>query len=76
VRWGRTILRQVNPPRGLYRVADTIDGAEVTGGWIVLPSGRQVGLLTVDGRSRPAPGLDPVTGRVTIGGHTLTAQPA
>jgi hypothetical protein len=74
-RFGFT-LRQVSPPRGLYRVADTIDGAEVTGGWIVLPSGRQIGVLTVDGRSRPAPRLDPTTGRVTIDGRTLTAQPA
>jgi len=74
-RFGFT-LRQVSPPRGLYRVADTIDGAEVTGGWIVLPGGRQVGVLTVDGRSRPAPRLDPATGRVTIAGRTLTAQPA
>ena len=74
-RFGFT-LRQVNPPRGLYRVADTIDGAEVAGGWIVLPGGRQIGVLTVDGRSRPAPRLDPATGRVTIDGRTLTAQPA
>jgi hypothetical protein len=74
-RFGFT-LRQVSPPRGLYRVADTIDGAEVTGGWIVLPGGRQIGVLTVDGRSRPAPRLDPATGRVTIAGRTLTAQPA
>jgi hypothetical protein len=73
-RFGFT-LRQVSPPRGLYRVADTIDGAEVTGGWIVLPNGRQIGVLTVDGRSRPAPQLDPATGRVTIDGQTLTAQP-
>jgi hypothetical protein len=74
-RFGFT-LRQVSPPQGLYRVADTIDGAEVTGGWIVLPSGRQIGVVTVDGRSRPAPRLDPATGRVTIDGRTLTAQPA
>ncbi|HYJ69270.1 MAG TPA: hypothetical protein VEX15_16590 [Nocardioidaceae bacterium] len=69
-------LRQVSPPKGLYRVADTIDGAEVTGGWIVLPSGRQIGVLTVDGQSQPAPQLDPATGRVTIDGQTLTAEPA
>jgi hypothetical protein len=72
-RFGFT-LRQVSPPRGLYRFADTVDGAEVVGGWIVLPSGRQVGLVTVDGRSQPAPRLDPATGEVRVDGQTLTAQ--
>lgn len=67
-------LRQVDPPQGLYRVADTISGAEVNGGWIVLPSGRQVGLLTVDGRSRPAPQLDPATGEVRVDGEVLTVD--
>jgi hypothetical protein len=67
-------LGQVSAPRGLYRFADTVDGAEVVGGWIVLPSGRQVGLVTVDGQSQPAPRLDPATGEVTVDGQTLTAQ--
>jgi hypothetical protein len=72
-RFGFT-LRQVDPPQGLFRVAETIDGAEVKGGWIVLPSGRQVGLLSVDGESEPAPRIDPETGEVEVDGQVLTAQ--
>lgn len=65
----------VAPPEGLYRVADTVlGGAEVDGGWIVLPDGTQIGVLTVDGRSRPAPALDPETGQVSIDGTPVTAD--
>jgi hypothetical protein len=72
-RFGFT-LRQVDPPEGLYRFADTVDGAEVKGGWIVLPSGRQVGLLTVDGETQPAPMLDTDTGEVEVDGEVLTVE--
>jgi serine/threonine-protein kinase len=75
---GRTwtfTIEQVPPPEGLYRVADSIlGGAEVSGGWIVLPDGTQVGLLTVDGRPQPAPMLDPGTGAVRIDGAPATAD--
>lgn len=72
--WSFTI-EQVPPPEGLYRVADSIlGGAEVDGAWIVLPDGTQVGLLTVDGQSQPAPALDPDTGTVTIDGATVTTD--
>jgi serine/threonine-protein kinase len=72
--WSFTI-EQVAPPEGLYRVADTIlGGAEVDGGWIVLPDGTQIGVLTVDGEAQPAPRLDPETGRVTIDGRPVTAD--
>jgi serine/threonine-protein kinase len=72
--WSFTI-EQVPPPEGLYRVADSIlGGAEVDGGWIVLPDGTQIGLLTVDGQPRPAPALDPGTGEVTIDGTTITTD--
>lgn len=68
-------LARVDPPEGLYRFADTIaGGAEVTGGWIVLPDGSQVGVLTVDGTPQPAPALDPATGAVRVGGAQVTAQ--
>jgi serine/threonine-protein kinase len=72
--WSFTI-GQVPPPEGLYRVADSIlGGAEVDGGWIVLPDGTQIGLLTVDGQPQPAPAIDPGTGEVTIDGTTVTAD--
>jgi len=72
--WSFTI-EQVAPPEGLYRVADTIlGGAEVDGGWIILPDGTQIGVLTVGGQSEPAPELDPDTGAVTIDGAEVTAD--
>lgn len=75
---GRTwtfTAEQVAPPEGLYRFADTIaGGAEVIGGWIVLPDGSQVGVLTVGGDPQPAPAWDPDTGVVTIDGYLVTPQ--
>ncbi|NLT56070.1 MAG: hypothetical protein GXX79_16255 [Actinomycetales bacterium] len=57
-------LGAVRKPSGLYRATATVRNARVTGGWIVLPDGRQVGVLTEDGVPRPAPELDVTTGRV------------
>jgi serine/threonine-protein kinase len=72
--WTFTI-EVVEPPEGLYRFADTIaGGAEVVGGWIVLPDGTQVGALTVDGQTQPAPALDVETGQVTIDGTAATPE--
>lgn len=65
----------VESPEGLYRFADTVAGAEVEGGWIVLPDGTQVGLLTVDGETVPAPAINPVTGRVIVDGQLITTEP-
>ncbi|KOG43457.1 hypothetical protein [Streptomyces resistomycificus] len=62
-------------PSGLYRATATVRGAKVDGGWIVLPDGRQVGVLTRDGESSPAPRIDPETGAVTVDGQQLTARP-
>ena len=68
-------ISQVEAPDGLYRFADTISGgAEVVGGWIVLPDGDQVGLVTIDGEAAPAEMLDVETGRVTIDGDIVTAE--
>jgi hypothetical protein len=72
--WTFTI-EEVAPPEGLYAFADTIvGGAEVDGGWIVLPDGTQIGVLTVDGQSGPAPELDLATGQVEIEGTTVTVE--
>ncbi|MFD9002946.1 hypothetical protein ACFV0T_18520 [Streptomyces sp. NPDC059582] len=63
-------------PSGLYRATATVRGARVDGGWIVLPDGRQVGVLTRDGAPGAAPAIDPETGAVTVDGQQLTAGPA
>jgi serine/threonine-protein kinase len=62
-------------PSGLYRATATVRGATVDGGWIVLPDGRQVGILNRDGKPAAAPRIDPETGAVTVDGQQLTARP-
>ncbi|MEU6680725.1 hypothetical protein [Streptomyces sp. NPDC046925] len=62
-------------PSGLYRATTEVRGAEIDGGWIVLPDGRQVGILKEDGTPKPAPRLDPETGAVPYDGGELTARP-
>jgi serine/threonine-protein kinase len=72
--WTFTI-EAVEPPEGLYRFADTIaGGAEVVGGWIVLPDGTQVGALNVDGQTQPAPALDVESGQATVSGTVVTPE--
>lgn len=67
-------VAQVAPPDGLYRFADTVAGAEVVGGWIVLPDGSQIGAVSIDGETQPTDGIDPATGQVTIEGTAVTAE--
>lgn len=62
-------------PSGLYRATTEVRGAEIDGGWIVLPDGQQVGILKEDGTPRKAPRLDPETGTVPFDGGDLTARP-
>lgn len=59
----------------LYRATANVRGAEVDGGWIVLPDGRQVGIVKRDGKPSAAPEIDPETGAVTVDGRQLTARP-
>jgi hypothetical protein len=47
------------PPAGIYEGQATVDGEPNRIGWIVLPSGRQVGINNVAGKRGPAPELDP-----------------
>ena len=61
-------------PAGLYRAASVVAGAQVVGGWIVLPDGRQVGVLKVDGQPEPAPPLEVATGRASVDGTAITAE--
>ncbi|MFG2653017.1 hypothetical protein [Streptomyces sp. NPDC048436] len=62
-------------PSGLYRATTEVRGAKIDGGWIVLPDGRQVGILKRDGKPQKAPRLDPDTGAVMVDGDRLTASP-
>ena len=68
-------MKAVAKPSGLYRATATVRNAKVVGGWIVLPDGSQVGVVTVDDVPQPAPAIDPGTGAVTVDGAALTAVP-
>ena len=61
-------------PAGLYRATASVAGARVVGGWIVLPDGAQVGVLTEDGRPAAAPPLDVATGQASVGGTPIAAE--
>lgn len=72
--WTFTI-EEVAAPEGLYRFADTIAGeADVVAGWIVLPDGTQIGAVTSDGVTGPAPELDLATGTAVLDGETVEPQ--
>lgn len=73
-KWTFTV-KAVAKPSGLYRATATVRNAKVVGGWIVLPDGSQVGVVTVDDVPQPAPAIDPATGAVTVDGAALTAAP-
>ncbi|MEU8795230.1 hypothetical protein [Streptomyces sp. NPDC048643] len=73
-RYGFTADRAVKPS-GLYRATSTVRGAKIDGGWIVLPGGKQVGVVDRDGTPSKAPAIDPETGAVTIDGHKIVARP-
>jgi hypothetical protein len=63
----------VKEPSGLYQATTTVRGAKVVGGWIVLPDGAQVGVLTTGDNPAPAPELDALSRTATVGGAPLTA---
>ncbi|MFJ6834972.1 hypothetical protein [Streptomyces sp. NPDC091209] len=73
-RYGFTADRAIKPS-GLYRATATVRGAKVDGGWIVLPGGKQVGVVERDGTPSAAPAIDPETGAVTIDGQKIIARP-
>jgi len=63
----------VAPPSGLYRASANVRGAQVVGGWIVLPNGQQVGMVDYGDHEEAAPAL---TGTAaTLGGTPVTAVP-
>ncbi len=65
----------VRPPSGLYQASAIVRRARVTAGWIVLPSGKQVGVLTRDGVPVPAPRIDPASGWTTVDGQRVRIEP-
>jgi serine/threonine-protein kinase len=70
----------VHKPSGLYQSIETVRGATVKAGWIVLANGTQVGSLEPDSTSatpsaRTAPKLDISTLTAQDGDTTLTATP-
>ncbi|MFI0966937.1 hypothetical protein ACH4S8_36975 [Streptomyces sp. NPDC021080] len=73
-RYAFTADRAVRPS-GLYRATATVRGAKIDGGWIVLPGGKQVGVVERDGTPSAAPEIDPETGAVTIDGQKIIARP-
>ncbi|HWS39563.1 MAG TPA: protein kinase [Actinoplanes sp.] len=62
----------VRKPSGLYRLASRVGKAKVDGSWIVLPDGRQVGVLLRDDQPGPAPVLDLANRATTVDGQVLT----
>ncbi|MFF4358252.1 hypothetical protein [Streptomyces sp. NPDC001604] len=68
-------LDKAKKPSGIYRANSQVAGARIVGGWIVLPGGKQVGIVTRDGEPSAAPAIDPATGAVTVDGRRLTAHP-
>jgi serine/threonine-protein kinase len=65
----------VVPPSGLYRASATVRQAKVVAGWIVLPDGRQVGVINNGGTEAAAPPLDPTTLTTVVDSTTVTATP-
>jgi serine/threonine-protein kinase len=66
-------LTVAKKPSGLYRTSAKVRNAKVVGSWIVLPDGRQVGVLTENGAPGPAPALDVAGRQATVDGTRITA---
>jgi serine/threonine protein kinase len=74
---GRTnnfTLTPAKKPSGLYRTAAKVKNAKVVGSWIVLPDGRQVGVLTEGDAVGPAPALDVTRRTATVDGTAVGAS--
>ncbi|GIJ12590.1 hypothetical protein ACFFMR_22745 [Micromonospora andamanensis] len=59
----------------IYRVTDETRKAGYDGGWIMLPDGTQIGIVTWNGKPIPAPPLDPAFNSTVVNGVTLVAEP-
>jgi hypothetical protein len=65
-------VKTVAPPSGLYRATTNVRNAQLVGGWIILDSGQQVGLVKLGDSTIPAPPLDTETKTATVAGATVT----
>ncbi|MGK5440557.1 hypothetical protein ACSNN7_01815 [Micromonospora sp. URMC 105] len=74
-RWTFTAKASATPAPVLYRATAALRKTGVDGGWIMLPDGSQIGVLTRDGTPVPAPPLDPAFGTTIVDGLTVTAEP-
>ncbi|SCF24348.1 hypothetical protein GA0074696_3711 [Micromonospora purpureochromogenes] len=74
-RWTFTAKAGATPAPVLYRATAQTRRTGVDGGWIMLPDGSQIGVLTRDGSPAPAPPLDPAFGTTIVDGSTVTAEP-
>lgn len=74
-RWRFTAKATNKPAPVLYRAAEQARNAGVDGGWIVLPDGTQIGVVTWNGTPAPAPSLDPAAGTTTVNGVRIAADP-
>ncbi|WP_422756531.1 hypothetical protein [Micromonospora sp. WMMD708] len=74
-RWKFTAKQTGKPDPVLYRATAQQRRAGVDGGWIMLPDGSQIGVVTRDGAPVPAPPLDPAFGTTILDGRTVTASP-
>ncbi|PZG03601.1 hypothetical protein C1I95_33730 [Micromonospora craterilacus] len=59
----------------IYRATDEVRKAGIDGGWIMLPDGTQIGIVTWNGKPIPAPPLDPAFYSTMVNGVTVTAEP-
>ncbi|MBQ0894778.1 hypothetical protein KBX37_17005 [Micromonospora sp. U56] len=74
-RWRFTAEAAATPAPVLYRATAQTRRAGVDGGWIMLPDGSQIGVLTRDGSPAPAPPRDPAFGTTIVDGRTVAAEP-
>ncbi|TDB74042.1 hypothetical protein [Micromonospora sp. KC723] len=74
-RWSFTATVDTSARPVLFRATAAQRRAGVDGGWIMLPDGGQIGVLTRDGTPVPAPPLDPAFGTTIIDGLTVRAEP-
>lgn len=73
--WTFTAKAVAKPAPVLYRASAQVRNAGVDGGWIVLPDGTQIGIVTWNGTPVPAPPLDLAFNATLVNGVSITADP-